>query len=74
MREVWINGPGAPTHYVDVTETFPRKIAALQAHARQVGGRDNLADLLRQRLAKAAEQGGLPDGHLAEVFRVIDTG
>jgi LmbE family N-acetylglucosaminyl deacetylase len=74
VREVWINGPGAANYYVDVTETFPRKIAALQAHVSQVGGRDNLADLLRQRLAKAAEQGGLPDGHLAEVFRVIDTG
>jgi LmbE family N-acetylglucosaminyl deacetylase len=74
VREVWINGPGAPTHYVDITETFPRKIAALQAHVSQVGGRDGLEDMLRQRLARAAEQGGLPAGHLAEAFRVVDTG
>jgi LmbE family N-acetylglucosaminyl deacetylase len=74
VREVWINGTSSPNHYMDVTETFPRKIAALQAHVSQVGGRDDLEDLLRQRLARAAEQGGLPDGHLAEMFRVIDTG
>jgi LmbE family N-acetylglucosaminyl deacetylase len=74
VREVWINGTSTPNHYEDVTETFPRKIAALRAHASQVGGRDDLEGLLRQRLARAAEQGGLPDGHLAEMFRVIDTG
>jgi LmbE family N-acetylglucosaminyl deacetylase len=74
VPEVWINGTSTPNHYVDVTETFARKIAALQAHVSQVGGREGLEDLLQQRLARAAEQGGLPDGHLAEVFRVIDTG
>jgi LmbE family N-acetylglucosaminyl deacetylase len=74
VREVWINGTSSPNRYVDVTKTFPRKIAALQAHVSQVGGRDDLENLLRQRLARAAEQGGLPGGHLAEMFRVIDTG
>ncbi len=77
VREVWITGPappGVPAHYVDVTGTFDRKIAALREHASQVGGRDGLPDLLRQRLAAAAAQGGLPEGRLAETFRVIDTG
>jgi LmbE family N-acetylglucosaminyl deacetylase len=73
VREVWINGTTAPTHFVDVTATFPRKIAALRAHVSQVGGRDDLEDLLRQRLARAAAQGGLPEGSLAEAFRVVDT-
>jgi LmbE family N-acetylglucosaminyl deacetylase len=74
VREVWISGTGAPTRYVDVTETFPRKIAALRAHESQTGGRDDLEDLLRQRLARAAARGGLPEGSLAEAFRVVDTG
>ncbi len=74
VREVWINGTSAPTHYVDVTKTFARKMAALRAHVSQVGGRDDLEELMRQRLARAAAQGGLPEGTLAEAFLVIETG
>ena len=74
MREVWISGTGTPTHYVDVTETFPQKIAALRSHASQIGQRDGLEDFLRERLARAAAQAGLPEGHLAEAFQVIDVG
>jgi LmbE family N-acetylglucosaminyl deacetylase len=74
VREVWINGTSAPTHYVDVTKTFSRKMAALRAHVSQVGGRGDLENLLRQRLARAAAQGGLPEGALAEAFQVVETG
>ena len=74
VREVWINGPGMANHYVDVTETFPRKLAALRAHVSQTGQREDLEDLLRQRLASTAERAGLPEGRLAEAFRVVDTG
>jgi len=74
VREVWINGTSTPNRYVDVTKTFPRKIAALRAHVSQTGHRDDLEDMLRQRLARTAAQGGLPEGSLAEAFRVIDTG
>jgi LmbE family N-acetylglucosaminyl deacetylase len=74
VPEVWISGGPTPAHYVDVTETFPQKIAALQAHASQVGQRDGLEGFLRERMAKLAEQGGLPEGRLAEAFQVIDVG
>jgi LmbE family N-acetylglucosaminyl deacetylase len=74
VREVWISATSAPTRYVDVTGTFPRKIAALRAHVSQTGEREGLEDMLRQRLAQTAARGGLPDGTLAEAFRVIDTG
>ena len=73
VREVWIAGSGTPNHYVDVTETFPRKLAALRAHESQTGQRDDLAELLRTRLARMAQQAGLPDGRLAEGFQVLDT-
>ncbi len=74
VPEVWISGGPAPAHYVDVTETFPQKIAALQAHVSQVGQRDGLEGFLRERMARLAEQGGLPEGRLAEAFQVIDVG
>jgi LmbE family N-acetylglucosaminyl deacetylase len=32
VREVWIAGGGTPNHYVDVTDTFPRKVAALRGN------------------------------------------
>jgi LmbE family N-acetylglucosaminyl deacetylase len=73
-REVWIAGSPTPNHYVDVTETFGRKVAALRAHESQVGGREGLEDMLRGWLARNAGQGGLPPGRLAEGFQVLDTG
>jgi LmbE family N-acetylglucosaminyl deacetylase len=74
VREVWISGTATPTHYVDVTQTFPRKIAALRAHVSQLAGRDGIEEFLRERLAQAAARGGLPEGSLAEGFQVLDTG
>jgi hypothetical protein len=35
---------------------------------------DQLEEFLRGWLARAAAQGGLPDGRLAEGFQVLDTG
>jgi LmbE family N-acetylglucosaminyl deacetylase len=73
VREVWIPGGSAPMHYVDVTDTFPRKVAALRAHETQTGQRDDLEQMLRERLARTAAQGGLPEGRLAEAFQVLNT-
>jgi len=73
VREVWIAGGPDPNHYVDVTETFPRKIAALRAHESQTGHMDTLGDFLRERLAAAAAAGGLPEGRLAETFQILNT-
>ncbi len=73
VREVWLPGGLAPNHYVDVTDTFGRKVAALRAHESQTGQMDGLEGFLRGWLARAAAQGGLPEGRLAESFQVIDT-
>ena len=40
----------------------------------QVGQRDGFEGFLRDRLARMAAQGGLPEGRLAEAFQVIDVG
>jgi len=73
VREVWLPGGPAPDHYVDITGTFPRKIAALRAHASQTGHMDEMEGCLRGRLAETAARGGLPEGRLAEVFQVLNT-
>jgi LmbE family N-acetylglucosaminyl deacetylase len=73
VREVWLQGGIAPNHYVDVTDTFARKIAALRAHESQTGHMDQLEEFLRGWLSRAAAQAGLPEGHLAESFQVIST-
>ncbi len=73
VREVWIAGGAPPNHYVDVTETFPRKMAALRAHESQTSHMEDLSERLRGRLAEAARQAGLPDGRLAESFQVLAT-
>jgi LmbE family N-acetylglucosaminyl deacetylase len=74
VREVWISGSPAPNHYVDITEVFGRKVAALQAHASQTGHMENLEGMLRSWLSRSAALAGLPEGRLAEAFQVLDTG
>ncbi|HEV3124376.1 MAG TPA: PIG-L deacetylase family protein [Candidatus Dormibacteraeota bacterium] len=71
VREAWLMAhPDADTS-VDITDAFDRKIAALRCHESQVGGRDDLAGMLREWSTAIAKQRGLPDGRLAEAFRVI---
>ena len=74
VREVWIAGTTALNHYVDVTATFPRKVAALRAHESQTGDMENLEEFIRGWLARNAQQAGWPEGRLAEAFHVMDTG
>ncbi|HEY3713106.1 MAG TPA: PIG-L deacetylase family protein [Jatrophihabitantaceae bacterium] len=71
VPEVWVMGAPEPDHYVDVTDTFHLKIAALRAHVTQTAHQDDLAEWLRDRLAASARAGGLPEGRLAEMFRVV---
>jgi LmbE family N-acetylglucosaminyl deacetylase len=73
VREVWIPGSPSPNHFVDVTDTFGRKLAALRAHVSQTGQMDGLEERLRTRLTRAAGLGGLPEGRLAESFQVLST-
>jgi LmbE family N-acetylglucosaminyl deacetylase len=78
---VWIAGNPAPDHCVDVTGTFPRKLAALRAHERQTGHLTDLEARLRAagrpgrpRVAvPQAGHAGLGDDRLAEAFQVLET-
>jgi len=71
VHEVWISGSPEPTHYVDITDTFDRKIAALRAHQSQTGQMTGLEEMLRGWVALTAAAGGMPKGRLAEAFQVL---
>jgi LmbE family N-acetylglucosaminyl deacetylase len=73
-REVWLSGGQTPNHYVDVTATLDRKLAALRAHVSQTGHMDGaLEEFVKDFLARNAEAGGLPPGTYAESFQVVPT-
>jgi LmbE family N-acetylglucosaminyl deacetylase len=74
VHEVWIPGSPSPTDYVDITDTFPRKIAALRSHVSQMTDPDGLEERLRGWLGQIAQQAGLPAGRLAESFQVLQVG
>jgi LmbE family N-acetylglucosaminyl deacetylase len=73
VSEVWMLGGPTPDHWVDVTDTFDRKVAALRAHTSQTAHLD-LESILRPWLTRNAQAGGLPDGRLAEAFQLLPTG
>jgi LmbE family N-acetylglucosaminyl deacetylase len=73
VPEVWVMASPSPNHWVDVTDTFDAKIAALRAHESQTAHMDDLPGRIRGWLSSWAEQGGLPEGRLAEAFMVVGT-
>ena len=75
VQQVWVMGGagGIADRYVDVTDTFDRKLAALRAHVSQTAHMDDLDDRIRGWLTMNATAASLPEGRLAEAFRVLDT-
>ncbi|MEV6924636.1 PIG-L deacetylase family protein [Dactylosporangium sp. NPDC051485] len=73
VREIWYSGGPDPDHMIDVTDVFPRKLAALRAHASQTSHIEGFEEMLRQRHAMVAKAAGLPEGRLAEGFSVFST-
>lgn len=72
VREIWFGGGPRPDHAIDITEVYPRKLAALQAHVTQTSHME-LDSRLRSMLGASATAAGLPEGRLAELFTVIAT-
>ena len=69
VPEIWLMAHPSANEYVDITDTFERKIAALKAHESQTGHLgDRLEANLRQGGVRMATEAGLPDGHVAERF------
>lgn len=72
VPEVWIAAGPSVGHYVDVTDSFDRKLAALRAHASQVSHVEDLEGMLRGWMTDNARSGGLPPDRLAEAFQVVE--
>ena len=73
VREMWITGSPTPNHFVDITETFSKKMAALHAHVSQTAHNKELENMVRSWGEKNAEAQGLAAGRIAEIFKVIST-
>lgn len=73
VPELWImGGPQADT-FVDITETVERKIEALLSHESQMQDPDGMPERIREWGRSSAEAAGLPEGRLAERFRIVNT-
>ena len=73
VPEVWIGGLEPPDLFVDITDVFDRKVAALSAHESQVGSIDDIAGFLRTWAGEATTRFGLPAGRLTEAYRRVVT-
>ena len=71
VGEVWVMAHPEMTHTVDITDTFARKVKALQQHTSQTAHLgDELETMLRGWSAALAANAGLEQGRLAEAFAV----
>ena len=73
VAEVWIMAMQDGDTFVDVTEQFDTKLAALLCHESQITDPDGLADRMRGWLAMSAARADLGDGRLAEAFVRLET-
>lgn len=73
VREVWVAASDAADHWVDITDTFPRKIEALKQHVSQTGHVETLEEMVRGWGALNAEKGGLPLGRISESYKIVST-
>jgi LmbE family N-acetylglucosaminyl deacetylase len=74
VPECWVTAAPQPNHYLDITDTFDAKIQALRAHKSQTSHMDDLEDRIRGWGLANAVAGALPEGRLAEAYRVLATG
>ena len=74
VAETWVMAHPQAEHFVDITEQFETKVAALRMHVSQTAHMDDLDARLREWATVNAEAAGLPEGRLAERFLVVSTG
>ena len=73
VAEMYLATAGAPDVFVDITDTFERKLDALRCHVSQHPEPEGLDARIRGWNAANAEQGGLPAGRLAETYLRVGT-
>lgn len=73
VDEVWVMSTNMADHYVDITENFHLKIAALKSHVSQVEHNPDLEQMVRSWGERNAQALGLPEGRLVETFKIVST-
>jgi LmbE family N-acetylglucosaminyl deacetylase len=73
VSQVWVMLGAQPNRFVDTTDQFERKIAALLRHESQHQDPAGLSARIRSWNEQTAASGGLPTGRTAEAFQVLDT-
>jgi LmbE family N-acetylglucosaminyl deacetylase len=73
VKEVWITAHAASDHYVDITDYFHLKMAALHEHASQTAHNSEMENMVRSWGERNAAAGGLAEGRIAEAFKVVNT-
>lgn len=74
VPEVWVMASSKADHWVDITgSAFDRKIEALRAHESQTAQMATLREYVGGWNTAQALAAGLPEGRLAEGFRVVAT-
>jgi LmbE family N-acetylglucosaminyl deacetylase len=73
VDEVWLQAASDPDRFVDITHVIDRKLEALRSHVSQHPDPGMLDGMIRGWGEMVAKAGGLPDGHLAEAYLVVNT-
>jgi LmbE family N-acetylglucosaminyl deacetylase len=71
VGELWMMDHPVANHYVDITDTFDQKMAALMSHTSQHRDPDGLRAGIAANFAAVATTAGLPANHYAEAFTVV---
>lgn len=72
VKELWINMSLSPTHYVDITEVFDKKAAALRAHVSQLGEGEEFDNGVLKWIKERFSDIGQPESvRYAESFKVM---
>lgn len=77
VSEVWLVGDPDPDLFIDVTDDYPAKLAAIRAHASQhdpARPAELLDQMMRGMLGAQARAAGYAAGRLAEAFRRVASG
>ena len=73
VKEVWVMSSQSPDHFVDITSTFDKKMQALHSHVSQTAHNENLEKMVREWGERNAQANNLPNGSVAEVFKIVNT-
>jgi LmbE family N-acetylglucosaminyl deacetylase len=73
VLETWVAAHPQNNHWVDITDWFDAKLAALRAHVSQTGHVEGFEERMRGWFGANAKPAGLPEGSFAEGFWVLAT-